>query len=364
MKVMITGTHFTPALAVIEELKKYKNLQIVYIGREVTMEGDPAKSVESEILPANGVKFIPLTVGRLQRSFTFYTIPSLIKIPIGFIQAFFVIFKEKPNVILSFGGYVAVPIVFMAWLFSIPVIIHEQTLVTGLANKICSIFADKIATSFQENDLNKNEKAILTGIPLRKEIIRGDIGRRFGNKPTVLITGGNQGSHVMNLAVEQCLEKLLRVANVIHQTGESKYKDFERLSKLENDRYQVYKWIDNMGEILKIVDLVVSRAGINTLSELAILGKPALVIPVPYLYQNEQNRNAKYFEKLGLVRILPQTHLISENLLKNITSCLNDLNHFNKRAQKAKDVIILDASKRLALETVLLGKSNLVNNVN
>lgn len=363
MKILLTGTHFTTALAVIEELKKYDNTEVVYVGRNTTMEGDPSKSVESEILPEYGAKFIPLIAGRFQKSLTIYTILSLLKLPIGFFQAFSILLKEKPDVILSFGGYLSVPVIFCGWLFSIPIIIHEQTLVTGLANKIGAWFANKVAVSFRESSLYKNSEAILTGNPLRSEITQGvnvnhlggDIALHLG-KPVILITGGNQGSHVINLAVEGSLDKLLKLTNVIHQTGASKFRDFERLKSRESEKYHVYKWINNMGEVVNKVDLVVSRAGINTLSELAYLGKPALVIPIPYLYQNEQQKNAKYFEKLELVKILSQSKLSSESLLESIKFCLNDLNHFNRGAQKAKKVIIPDAAKRVALETILLGR--------
>src|SRR3989344_9001367 len=116
MKILITGAHFTPAVATIEELKKVENEEIVYVGRNTTLEGDRTQSVESKVLPALGVKFIPIIAGRLQRSFTPYTIPSLLKIPIGWIQALYIILSEKPDVILSFGGYVAVPVVIVGWL--------------------------------------------------------------------------------------------------------------------------------------------------------------------------------------------------------------------------------------------------------
>lgn len=369
MKILITGAHFTTALATVEELKK-NNIDIVYVGRRTTREGDTTQSIESQILPQVGVKFISITSGRLQRAFTFYTIPSLFKIPLGFIQAFLILFKEKPAVVLSFGGYVSVPVVVMAWLFSIPVIIHEQTLITGLANKISSWFADKIAVSFPESELIKNEKAILTGNPIRREITQGVYSthlqgvQKNTRVPTILITGGNQGSHVINQATEGCLDKLIKVTNVIHQTGDSKFRDYERLSLgfardrevRGSDRYTVMKWIPQIGKVMKKVDLVVSRSGINTLTELAFLGKPTLVIPIPYLYQNEQTKNAKYFANLGLVRILPQSKLSSDSLLKEIKSGLSNLKSWQRSAKKAKSAVIPDAAKRLALETILLAK--------
>lgn len=352
MKILITGAHFTPAVAVAEELKKTKGVQIVYVGRKTTQEGDKSPSAESKVLPALGIKFIPIITGRLQRSFTIYTIPSFLKIPIGFLQAFFIILKEKPDVILSFGGYVALPPVIVGWLFSIPIIVHEQTLVSGLANKISFSFADKIAVSFP----TQNPKAILTGNPLRKEIIDG-VKRSHPRGVNILVTGGNQGSHVINLAVEKSLDKLIKIASIIHVTGDNKFKDFERLEKLQQERYIVKKWIgEDWGRILKQADLVVSRAGINTLSELAYLGIPALVIPIPYLYLDEQNKNACFFQELGLARILPQSELTLKTLYENIKNMLDNLKKLKENARQAKKIIIPDSAKRVALETIILAK--------
>lgn len=358
MKILVTGAHFTPAQAVIEELKKNYQADIVYVGRRTTLEGDPTPSVESQVLPKLGVKFIPFTTGRLQREFSLQTIPSLLKIPIGFIQATFILLKEKPDVILSFGGYVAVPTVLMGWLFSIPIIIHEQGLISGLANKISSLFADKIALSF--NNGKFADKTVLTGNPLRQEIL--DPIKKLPNEyiqminysnanklPIILVLGGNQGSHAINLAVEESLSKLLQKFVIIHQTGESKFKDFDGLEKLQNEKYLVKKWIgQEIGGLLKKVDLVVCRGGINTLLELAYFNKPTLVIPIPNHF--EQNKNARYFESLGLVKNIPQSKLSTKILLEEARQILKS----HKRDADTKKVVILDAAKRLALETILL----------
>lgn len=370
MKILITGAHFTPAQAVVEQLKKKPRVKLVYVGRRTTLEGDSTISAESKILPLLGVKFIPIITGRLQRSFTLYTIPSLLKIPIGFIQALYIILSEKPDAILSFGGYVAVPVIFAGWLFSVPVIVHEQTLVSGLANKISSFFADKIALSFKPENRFKDRQTIVTGNPIRSMVldprdkISGhlrifDIARKE-KLPIILITGGNQGSHILNITVEECIEKLTKIAYVIHITGDNKFKDFARLQKLQNERYLIKKWIGSQyGAILSKVDLVVSRAGINTLTELAYMGKPALVIPIPY--QDEQNENARVFQDLGLVRMLSQSKLSGYSLLENIKAMVKNLDRLKKRAKKAKSVIIPDAAKRLALQTILLATKTSVN---
>lgn len=364
MKILITGAHFTPAVAVIEELKKYPDIRVIYIGRANTMEGDKSKSAESKVLPTLGVKFIPIITGRLQRSFTLHTIPSLLKIPIGFIQALYILLKEKPDVILSFGGYVAVPTVLIGWLFSKPIIVHEQTLVCGLANKISSFFADRIALSFNEvNEFDKN-KTVITGNPIRKMVeVGGNISGQFSKifhhaksakLPVILVTGGNQGSHIINNAIEASLQKLLSIACIIHVTGDNKFKDFERLKAIENEKYVVRKWIgEEYGQVLQKVDLVISRAGINTLSELAYIGKNALVIPFEPIYKDEQNKNARYFEGQGLVRILPQSKLSSTTLIENIKLMIKNL-EFKQKGKDAKMLVIPDAAKRLALETILL----------
>jgi UDP-N-acetylglucosamine--N-acetylmuramyl-(pentapeptide) pyrophosphoryl-undecaprenol N-acetylglucosamine transferase len=368
MKILITGAHFTPAIAVIEELKKYPDIKITYVGRRNTLEGDNTKSMESQILPSLGIKFIPIITGRLQRSFSFYTIFSLLKLPVGVTQAFFIILMQRPDVVLSFGGYVAVPIIIWAWLFSIPIIIHEQTLVSGLANSFSSLFASKIAYSFKIKEV-QDRNIIFTGNPIREEIqktmqLSSEYIKIFNNAkknkiPVIFFTAGNQGSHIINLLVEKSQKDLNKIANIILITGDNKFKDFERINALNisPENFLVKKWIDKeYGSILRKVDLVVCRAGANTLTELAYLGKPALTIPIPYLYKNEQNINAKFFKDLGLVEILSQSKLSKESLLENIELMFKNLPDLKERAKRAKSIVDLNASKRLALETILLGK--------
>lgn len=369
MKILLTGAHLTPAIAVIEEFRKNQDIEIVYVGRKTTQEGDSTKSQESKILPSLGVKFIPSITGRLQRSFTIYTIPSLLRIPFGFLQALYIILFEKPDVVLSFGGYVAVPLVIVGWLFSIPIIVHEQTLFSGLANKISKFFADKIAFSFEQDKKFPGKQAILTGNPLRDEIVNynkkilpeeyEEIFKTSGIEklPLILVTCGNQGAHIINQTVEKCLDTLTKIACIIHASGDNKYNDFEDLQKLQNKHYLVKKWIgEEYGIVLSKVDMVISRAGINTLTELAYIGKPGLVIPLTPLYKDEQNKNAKFFENIGLVKILPQHRLSANELLNNVKGILYNLKQFKENAKKAKGVIVLDATKRLVLETIILAQ--------
>jgi len=375
MKVLITGTHFTPALAVIEELKNISGTEIIYIGRLSTMEGDKTKSMESQILNALSIKFIPIISGRLQRSFSLQMFLSLLKIPIGFIQSIYYLLIEKPDVVLSMGGYISVPVIISSWLLSKPIIIHEQTLIPGLANKINSFFADKIALSFPQSTPNK-KNTILTGNPLRKEILdpgkiedeelKEFVSDAVKNKePLILVTGGNQGSHIINQTVSKSLENIIDKAYVVHQTGDSKYADFDKLTEqkklLKNGRkYLVRKWIsgDDWGFLLKKADLAVSRAGINTLLELAFYSVPTIAIPLPPNFNKEQSFNADFFEDKGLVKSMSQNKLNEESLVKIISEVLSDLANNKKSAKQASTLIIPDAAKRLALEVIILAKKH------
>lgn len=370
MKIIITGTHFTPAQAVIEQLQEMKSdAKILYFGRKTTREGDNTPSVESQVLPKLGVRFIPIISGRLQRSLTIYTIPSLFKIPIGFIQSFYLLVKEQPDVVLSFGGYVGAPVVLSAWLLSIPVIIHEQTLLPGLANKISAKFSNIIALTLPENTLSKSDKTIITGNPMRNELQTENPGNGEYKKmmetakkdklPLIYITGGNQGSHAINTAVLKCLNELTKIACVVHQCGDSKFADYDLLQQeqagIKNpDRYLVRKWIESKDVALlyKEADFVVTRAGMNTILECCYFAKPMLLVPLPA--HKEQTINAHYFSKVGNAQILWQSNLTPDNLLINIKGMLSKLESLREKAKEAKGLVKPDAAQRLALETLLL----------
>ena len=329
MKILITGSHFTPAQAVIEKLLEIPDLEIVYLGRKYARDDDKAASVESQILPKLGVKFIPIIAGKLNRFFSIYTIISFLKTPVGFFQSFYYLIKEKPDLIVSFGGFTGMPVVVCGWFLSIPSLIHEQSLKMGLSNLISGFFASKIALSFEETKvlsyLNSG-KITVTGNPIRKEFLNPEKpskeiksfieSAKKRDRDLVLITAGNQGSHFINLTVEDKLLELTKIASVIHQTGDSKFDDYSNLEKHQSENYLISKWIkgEDMSFILDHADLVISRAGMNTLLELAIKSVPALMIPIPV--GREQKQNAFFFKKLGLGEVLNEKEITQ--LLKEV----------------------------------------------
>ena len=365
-KIVITGGHLTPSLLVIKELQKRGNWQIFYLGRKYTTEGSKTLSMESKMIPKVEAKFLPLTVGRLQQKFTRYTISAFLRIPFGFLQSFYYLVRVRPRIVLSFGSYVSVPVVFSAWLLNIPIMMHQQTLIKGKADKINSRFAKKIAVSW-ENSLSDfpKEKTVLTGNPLRQDIfkVRNDIWDSFDfekNLPLILITGGNQGSHFINVAVKGCLEKLLENYNVLHQTGSvSNFKDFEKLKEIRKKlpsnlrrRYQIKEYFgsDEWGTILNKSDLIVCRAGINTLTEMLALEKKLLIIPIPWLFNNEQVKNAEMLKKVGLAEILDQDDLNSGGLQEAVEKRMKNINNYRLDKNDKKRILISDATKKIVDE--------------
>jgi len=357
-KIVISGGHLTPALAVIEELQKRNDWEIFYFGRPYSTEGDKTPSLESKIVQEKGLKFIPINFGRIQHKFTRYTLLAFLRIPWGFILTFYHLLRLKPDLVLSFGSYVGATVSLAAWLSVIPVAIHEQTTVFGLANKMTSFWAKKIFVSWPITlkHLSK-EKAVLTGNPLRQDVFHfnqkiWDSFKFDKDLPLILVTGGNQGSHRLNLAVEGILEKILVKYNLCHLTGHLQvFNDFSRLSEKKKElsanlknRYLLKEYlIEEWGTVLKKADLVVSRAGINTLSELLALGKPQLLVPIPWLPGDEQTKNAQMVKKMGLGEILSQDNLNPESLLKKIEMMMKKI----KVYQQTPNLINRQATRKI-----------------
>lgn len=367
MKIALTGGHLTPALAVIDELKKDPNKEIIFIGRNYSLEGDRSPSAESVVVPNLGIKFFSVSAGRFQRKFTRHTIPSITRVPLSVFQALSILSKEKPAVVISFGSYVAFPTVVAAWILGIPTITHEQTLRGGLSNRLIARFAKKIAISWKESEnFFPKGKTVLTGNPVRKEIL--ELERKRSTRPVVYITGGNQGSHSINEMIEEILPSLLAEYEVIHQTGSSEeYKDLENLQKIADqlpkrlqNRYIAAKWFNSteVADILAKTSVVVSRAGANTVFEIAALGIPAIFIPLPWAASDEQTKNAQVLANIKAALILPQERLTPRRLLASINHVIENYQEYKKAAKGAARYVTGDASKLLVEEALKLANEN------
>jgi len=364
MKLVIIGGHLAPALAVIDNLSK--DTQVLFIGRKHTFEGDKAISLEYNTITARHVRFADIVAGRLQRKFTKHTIPSLLKIPCGFFQSFFILRAFKPDIVLGFGGYVSLPVILSSFILRIPIVIHEQTQGVGLCNRIVSLFAKKICISWESSrKFFPQNKTVLTGNPIRNfqlSIQRAPQDRLFNSQlpnkdlPIIYITGGSSGSHFINTMVEGCIKELLEQFIVIHQTGDSKsYQDFDRLknlrevlSKILKSRYILKKFIspNDIGLVLQKADLVVARSGINTVTELIAFKKPAILIPIAFSQNNEQLKNALFFKSLGLGEVVTQEFLDKAHFLQKVKDMVNNINKY-KIKDKSNALINKNAAQAI-----------------
>lgn len=359
MKILITasgGGHFSAALPVIEQLKKKHEILLVI--RKYAFEGDKAISLEYQTAQKLSIPFKTITTGRLQRKFTLHTIPSLLKTPIGLVRAFQIVKEFKPDVVVTFGGYITLPVVISSALLSIPIVVHEQVLESGFSNKINSLFAKKVCVSWPAS-LNHffPKKTVLTGNPV-------DVSEHISSKlldqlpkgvKIILVLGGSSGSHQLNLLIEGCINQLTKLFVVIHQTGEaSQFRDYERLSKLQlqlehSNRYFLVKFINpsEINSLLAKADLVVSRAGINTVTRLLALGKPALLIPLPYSQNDEQKKNALLLQETGLGEILEQDKTSPDHLFNTIQAMIKSSNEYEKHKDQARKLIHKDAAEKI-----------------
>jgi UDP-N-acetylglucosamine--N-acetylmuramyl-(pentapeptide) pyrophosphoryl-undecaprenol N-acetylglucosamine transferase len=303
--------HVTPNLALI---KKFLDMewQVIYVGSKSGME--------KEIIQQLKIPYYGIASGKLRRYFSWRTFIEPFVVLLGIIQAFGLCRKLKPQIVFSKGGFVAFPVVVGAWLNKIPVVVHESDLTPGLANRLSFPFAKKICVTFPEGKKYFTEaKVIVTGTPIRESLLRGDVqkGRDLcgfsDNKPILLIMGGGLGSALINNIVRQILPKLLSKFQVVHLCGTGKIdNEFNSIVG-----YAQFEYLNTeISDIYACADLVVSRAGANTLYELLYLKKPHLLIPLSKnASRGDQIVNAQYFVGRGLSHVLYEEELDAEKLL-------------------------------------------------
>lgn len=382
IKVLVTGGHLTPAVAVLNELRKRGFYNFVWVGHKFNQSNNRELSPEYSTIKSMDIRFIQLKTGKLVRqvgvSNFFYFFKNLILIPWGFLKSIYIIVKENPKIVVSFGGYLALPIVIVSRFLGKKVVTHEQTIVAGVANKIIAKFANKVLVSFESSiKFFPENKTVFTGNPIRRDIFlkKSDVLTKDFNKnlPVLYITGGNQGANEINRRVFQIIERLLEDFNVIHQTGNSTatndysgaQKIKERLKPEHKIRYTVKDYISEseIGEALNSADVILSRAGANTVCEILALAKFAVLIPIPFTSHNEQEKNAELVESIGLGFVLKQSEkLTPETLYQSILLTYNQKKSgkgFNNKPieeceKNAKSKVILDAPQKVADEVVRL----------
>jgi UDP-N-acetylglucosamine--N-acetylmuramyl-(pentapeptide) pyrophosphoryl-undecaprenol N-acetylglucosamine transferase len=358
VRIVITGGHHSSALPVIEELQsKYPESEIYWIGHKYSMKGDKNVTLEYREIKALNIPFYNLKAGKVYRTFN---LKRLAKVPFGFFQALYYLSKIKPEIILSFGGYLAVPVVIAGWVLRVPVVTHEQTVVVGYANKVISRFADKILIGWQESaKFFPSNKTLFTGVPLRKDIFQVNSNNFKINPelPTIYITAGKTGSILINSVILESLEELLGLVNVIHQCGDhSQFNSFDEVArhydgikdKVRGKLFlRKFVFSNEIGEAFAVSDFVVSRSGAHTTLELLSKEKPCILIPIPWVSHNEQYENAKVLERAGLAHIIEEKNLTSQNLLSEIKNMVENLDKFKIQDRKILNVVQPDSAGRI-----------------
>ncbi len=360
-RIGFTGGHHTGALVVAKKLNEMGH-EIVWFGHRHTMAGDMADSEEYKEVRAAGIKFISLSPPK----FFNLSPPSYFYRLIKYWPKFYSLWrKEKIDLLLGFGGYLMVLPALAAFLDRIPFFIHEQTQIAGRANYWLSFLAKKIFVSWPITYPYNSKKTVYTGLPLRdsfKKFLSDRQKYSFPSVnsfyPTLLVTAGKQGSHFINQLVEESLDCILSHFNLIHQTGETTltddYQKFTSLAKKLNKEkkqpttYLVYPYLSDK-EMVKAyaqVDLIISRSGAHTAYELALLAKPALVIPAKFVPGGEQIKNAQFLAKIGVAKVLDQDKISSSQLCRELDRFLKE--GWTKKIQSYP--LILDAEKKIIEE--------------
>jgi len=334
----------SPLLAIYEGVKQQQpNAEFLWLA---TKNGP-----EKKLITDYGIKIKEISSGKLRRYFSLRNFFDPWFIFFGFVQSFFILLKFKPQIIITAGGFVAVPVVWVAWLLRIPSIIHQQDVVPGLANKLMAPFAKIVLVTFQESlkDFPKN-KTVLAGNPVRSDILNGDKQRGYdffkldSAKPVVLIIGGGTGAVKLNELVFSSLGSLVKFCQVIHITG-GKTKDIA-----EHENYRHFDFLTKeMSLAYAAADVVVSRGGMSALTELAALRKPSIIIPIA---GSHQENNATEFFKKNAIKILNQKKLTAENFSASIKHLVEDKVEQQNLSRNMEKVMLQDATQRI-LKTFL-----------
>ncbi len=297
-----TAGHVTPHLSLIPRLMS-AGYDVHYIGTE--------KGIEHEMIARiPGVTYHVVKSGKLRRYFSVQNFTDPFRVLHGAFTSVALMRRLKPDVCFSKGGFVSVPVVIGAWLMRVPTVCHESDITPGLANRISNLFVDRVATTFQECADALGKKATMTGTPLRPALFMGSREKGLalagfdGKKPVLLMTGGSLGAQSVNQCLRACLPALLPRMDVLHLCGKGNLD--ESLTGLPG--YAQFMFLsDEMADALAAADIVLSRAGSNTLCELLALAKPMLLVPYPLdASRGDQIKNAESYARQGLAHVLPQ----------------------------------------------------------
>jgi UDP-N-acetylglucosamine--N-acetylmuramyl-(pentapeptide) pyrophosphoryl-undecaprenol N-acetylglucosamine transferase len=328
-----TGGHIYPAIAIAREFQaRDVSRRVVFVGTQY--------GLEKTIVPKAGFPLEFISVGGLKGKGPLDLAKNLLRLPVGFFQAWRVVGRHRPSVVLGVGGYSSGPVLLAAWMRGVPTIIHEQNAYPGLANRSVAKFVKAVAVAFAEAGPRlKRDDAVVTGNPVRKEFFEAMRGPSTGNR--VLIFGGSQGSKMLNDAVTMALPLLPRDLEIVHQTGPKMLEEVRR-SYAEFPNARIVAYIDPMVDELAAADIVIARAGAMTIGELAAVGRASILIPFAAAANNHQELNARVMEKAGAAIVITEKELTPQALAEAVARV-----DPQKMGAAAKVLAAPDATKKI-----------------
>lgn len=365
LRIVVTGGgsggHANPAIAFIEgwrDCKADSSPEFHYLGSHT--------GVESRLAAARHIPYHPISTGKLRRYVSLRNLTDAVRVVAGTLQAFALLTRLGPDAVFSTGGFVSVPVVAAARLLGIPILAHEQTVSSGLANRIASRLADRVAISFASSArFFPAHKVVLTGIPLRQSLFEGKPERFYAATglepalPLVYLTGGAQGSRVLNEAVAAVLPRLLQVACVAHQCGQ--HASYDALAMMKQAtaglppesrrRYYLFDYLDHgLGDLMAATTLLVGRAGAGTVCEAMALALPAILVPLASSAGDEQRKNARLLVDAGQALTIEEAELDGPRLLDAVSSLLAAPGRLEAMRQAARGLFVPGAVGRLITE--------------
>ena len=355
MKVIVsaggTGGHIYPALSIINKIKEHnKDAEFLYIGTTTRMEKD--------IIPEHNINYVGLDTYGLQRKLSFSNIKTIFKF-LGAIKKAKKVIKEfKPDIVIGCGGYVMAPVIYAAKKCGCKTLVHEQNSVLGLSNKLMLKYTDTLCTSFKSMKID-GVNCVYTGNPQGDSVhnLVPYSKRKFGltdDKKLVLIVMGSLGSKTVNEVLKNSLTKFDNSYEVLIVTGKDYYESYKQIKR--NSNVFIEPFIDNLNRLFSKTDLLVSRAGATTISELIGTNTPTIFIPSPYVTENHQYKNAMDLVNNNAGRIIEEKDLTSETLINKINSLINNEKELKEIKSNLKKLEVLDAGEKIYNEIEKLVK--------
>jgi UDP-N-acetylglucosamine--N-acetylmuramyl-(pentapeptide) pyrophosphoryl-undecaprenol N-acetylglucosamine transferase len=369
MRIVLTGGgsggHITPLIAVARKLREKvgSELELLYIGSGAKMERD--------FMTEEGIRAQFVMTGKMRRYFSFQNFVDFFKVPVGFVQALWFLLVFMPDAIFSKGGYVSVPVVLAAWIYRIPIIVHESDATPGTANQILGKLADNIvlAYPYAQNYFEASRTAIW-GNPIREDLLGGNPAEARSlfnfseSKPVILVLGGSQGAQVINESVVRLLPKILSRAQVVHQTGETDFENTVRLAgeygfKAGHGGYYPVAFMDSsmMRNAYALADLIISRAAATSISEISASKKASILVPLENSANDHQRMNAYEIAKMGGAIVLEETNLGKNIFWEKIEELLSEGEMRSAMAKKAETFYHPNAAENIANGIIKLATS-------